>query len=182
MEQKNYKMEILIYLTKNPSYIRNLARVSKTNHMMIKRKIDELLKENVVDYKIEGKNKTYFIKKSIEAKSYIYMAEQYKLINVLKKYPSLRNIIEKIKKIEKIKLALLFGSYVKDTSNKKSDIDIFIETTDKRIKKDVELLDTKLNVKIGIYNKDNNLIKEIEKNNIIIKGVEEYYERNKIFN
>ena len=43
------------------------------------------------------------------------------------------------------------------------------------------MLDSKLSIKIGKYDKNNNLIKEIEKNHVIIKGVDEYYEKNKFF-
>ncbi len=78
-------------------------------------------------------------------------------------------------------MAILFGSYAKLIAKKQSDIDLYIDTDDKKIKKDVELINTKLSVKIGRYDKDNLLIKEIEKNHVIIKGVELFYEKNKFF-
>ena len=86
----------------------------------------ELAKENVVDYKKEGRNKTYFLKKTIEAKNYISTAENYRLNQILKKYPHLRGIIGKIQKDSRIKLAILFGSYAKRTFNDSSDIDVAI--------------------------------------------------------
>ena len=105
------------------------------------------------------------------------MAEEYILIQVIKKYPRLRNILDKIRKDNRIKLAILFGSYAKGTIDKSSDVDIFIETNDLKIKKDLENFDSKLSVKIGEYNKENNLIKEIERNHVILKGFEEYYDK-----
>ena len=42
-------------------------------------------------------------------------------------------------------------------------------------------INSRLSIKIGKYNKDNLLIKEIEKNHVIIKGVEIFYEKYKIF-
>ena len=181
MEQKEYKIEIVNELLNSPNHIRGLAKKLNVNHMTIFRKIKALSKENVADYKLEGKNKTYFLKKTVEAKNYVFSAENYKLNKLLKKYPSLRGIIEKIQKDKRIKLAVLFGSYAKGISKSESDIDIYIDTIDKKIKEEVSLTDSKISIKIGKYNGSNLLIKEIEKNHVIIKGVEQYYEKNKFF-
>jgi len=181
MEQKDYKLEIINLLLKEKSHAREIAKKLNINHMTINRKLRELSKENVLDFKQEGKNKAYFLKKSVEAKNYIYITEQYLLLKTLEKYPNLRNIIEKIQKNKKIKLAILFGSYAKKIAKKESDIDIFIEIKDKNIKKELQLISSRLSIKLGDYNKENNLIKEIEKNHVIIKGIEEYYEKNKFF-
>ena len=121
------------------------------------------------------------MKKTTEAKSYVFIAENYKLIKLLEKYPNLRNAIEKIQRNKKISLAVIFGSYAKYLAKKDSDIDIYIETADKKLKRDIELINSKINVKIGKYDKNNLLIKEIEKNHVIIKGVEEFYERYNFF-
>jgi predicted nucleotidyltransferase len=181
MEQKEYKLEIVNELLNNENHIRGIAKKLNINHMTIVRKIKELSKENVVDFKEEGKNKTYFLKKTVEAKNYVFSAENYKLNKLLKKYPSLRGIVEKIQKDKRIKLAVLFGSFAKGISKPDSDIDIYIDTTDKKIKNDISLIDSRISIKIGIYNKSNLLIREIEKNHVIIKGVEQYYEKNKFF-
>src|SRR4030042_4978268 len=179
MEQKDYKLEIVNELLNNENHIRGIAKKLNTNHMIIVRKIKKLAKENVVDYKEEGKNKTYFLKKTVEAKNYVFSAENYKLNKLLKKYPALRRIVEKIQKNKKIKLAILFGSYAKGIAKHESDIDIYIDTADKKIKEEISLIYLRLSIKIGKYNKSNLLIKEIEKNHVIIKGVEQYYEKNK---
>ncbi len=181
MELKEYKYEIVNELLNNENHIRGIAKKLNVNHMTIVRKIKTLAKENVVDYKEEGKNKTYFLKKTIEAKNYVFSTENYKLNKLLKKYPTLRGIIEKIQKNKKIKLAVLFGSYAKGISKPESDIDVYIDTVDKKVKDDVSLIDLRLSIKIGKYSKSNLLIKEIEKNHVIIKGVEQYYDKNKFF-
>ncbi len=181
MEQKDYKLEIVLRLLKKGSHIRGIAKELNTNHMIIQRKMQILLKNNIVDFKEEGRNKVYFLKKTAEAYSYIIMAEQYNLTKILNKYPLLRNIIEKLQKDKRIKLALLFGSYAKELAKKDSDIDIYIETEDRAIKKEYNIIDSKLSIKIGKYNKGDNLIKEIEKNHIIIRGIEEFYEKNQFF-
>lgn len=181
MKQKDYKIEIILELLKESNHIRKIATNLKTNPMTISRKMANLTKENVVDYKEEGKNKKFFLKKTIEAQNYIITAEIYKLNCLLEKYPILRAIIEQIQKDNRIKLAILFGSYAKFLAKEESDIDIYIETPNIQLKKELELSNSKLNIKIGKYDKSNLLIKEIEKNHVIIKGVELYYDKNKIF-
>lgn len=181
MEQKDYKSEIINELLKTPNHVRGIAKNLKINHMTVSRKINELLNDNAVDYRQEGKNKVFFLKKTTEAKNYAYATEHYNLLQTLKKYPYLRKIIESIQENKKIQLAILFGSYAKKIAKNDSDIDIYIETTDKKIKQDIELLNSKLSIKIGKYDKTNLLIKEIEKNHAIIKGVESYYEKNQFF-
>jgi predicted nucleotidyltransferase len=182
MSQKDYKLEIIISLLQNNKHIRALARALETNQTTISRKIKELDEDNVLDFKPEGKNKVYFLKKTIEATEFAYASENYKLLKLIKKYPLLRNTIKKIKSNKKIKLALLFGSYAKGTANKNSDIDIYIETENPELKKEIQIINSKLSIKIGKYNKNNILIKEIEKNHIILKGVELFYEKSQFFN
>ena len=182
MEQKNFKLEIVCELLKSRNHIREIAKRLGTNHMLILRKMRELSDENVVDYKEEGKNKTYFLKNSAEAKSCVFMAEHYILMKTLGKYPALRRIVENIQKMEKIRLAVLFGSYAKGLAGFESDVDIFIETTERGIKWELEATDSKVSIKIGNYDKSSLLIKEIEKNHVIIKGIEAFYEKNRFFN
>lgn len=181
MSQKDYIIKIVEVLLKSENHIRGLAKLLNTNQTTIARKVHELHKNNVVDFKHEGRNKVVFLKKSLEAKQYAYAAETQKFLETLNKYPYLRRIFELIKKNENITLAILFGSYAKWMAKKDSDIDVYLDTTDKRLNEEVELIDSKLSVKIGKYDKESLLIKEIEKNHVIIKGVEEYYEKNKFF-
>jgi len=181
MSQNRYKERIVQALLKSDNHIRGLAKELNTNQMNISRKINELYDENVVDYKLEGRNKVFSIKKTIEARQYAYSVESHKLIKAIAKYPRLRKIIEVIRNRRDIKLAVIFGSYAKETAKKESDIDIYIETRDRKIKEEISKIDSKLSVKIELYNKKNLLIKEIEKNHVIIKGIEEYYEKTKFF-
>ncbi len=179
MEQK-LSFEIIDTLKKRELHTRALAKKLNTNHMTISRKLKKLVKENILDTRTEGKNKIYYLKKSSEARNYTIMTELHKLTQTLERYPELRNITQKVQRDKRIKLAILFGSYAKNTARKESDIDLFIETQEKEIKKETELLNSKLVVKIGDYDRKNTLIKEIEKNHIIIKGAELYYEKTEL--
>lgn len=181
MEQKDSKLEIVNALLLEPKHIRGIANKLGTNHTLIARKIKELENENIVDFVQEGKNKTYFLKQTTEARQLIFMAENYRVIKTLEKYPRLRRLIQRIQADPKIQLALLFGSYAKGTAQKNSDIDVYVETQDRNLRQDLKLLDSKLSVKIGPYDRESPLIKEIENNHVTLKGVECFYEKNQFF-
>jgi len=168
-------------LLKGKSHIREIARKLKTNQTSVKRRLDELYKQNIVDYRIEGKNYVYFIKKSLEARSFVIISESYSFILFLKKYLYLKGMIKKITEKENIDMAIIFGSYAKSIANKSSDIDFYIESENLDLKKEIELIDSRLSVKMGRYDKENLLIKEIESNHIIIKGIEKFYKKNRFF-
>lgn len=179
--ERNITFEIIRVLLVDKNHIREIAKKLHVNHMNVLRNIQKLSNANVVDYEQHGKNKTYFLKKTSEARAYVFMAENYILTRALEKYPELRGTIERLQKDNRIKLALVFGSYAKGNVKHDSDIDVFIETNNRKIKSEIEITDSKLSVKIGKYTPSNLLTKEMEKNHIIVKGVERYYEKNKLF-
>ena len=82
----NLDLEVILVLLKNKSYLREIARILNQSHSTLSRKIDNLIKENVLDYKREGKNKILFIKNNLKSKNYIYSAEIYKLNKLIKKH------------------------------------------------------------------------------------------------
>ncbi len=173
----NISSEIIDILSGEEIHARALAKRLDTNHMTVIRNLKELVSENVLEFRKEGRNKVYFLKRNMEAKNYALISEVYKLNKTLKKYPELRKIIKDIQQNTEIGLAVLFGSYARGTANRNSDIDVFIETKDRNLKKELELLNSRLSVKIGDYDRTSPLIKEIEKNHVIIKGAEPFYEK-----
>jgi len=173
--------ELLLILLRENSHGREISKILKTPLTTIQRILLDLKKNNVLDYKLSGKNKIYFIKKNLTSKKYIQNAENYKFIKIIKHYPNLEPIIEKILEKCKDQLIILFGSYAKLKVKNNSDIDIYIETKDKKIKKEIELINSRLSIKIGTFDKELLLIKEIIKNHVIIKGIEEYYGKIKFF-
>ncbi|MFH1065753.1 MAG: nucleotidyltransferase domain-containing protein, partial [Nanoarchaeota archaeon] len=143
--------------------------------------LTELREINVLDYKAVGKNHPYFIKKNLVAKSFVLNAENYKLANIIRANPELEPIFQDIIKRSKAGLILLFGSYAKGSQKRESDIDIYIDTTSRKTKEDVRNVYGSISVKIGKFNPDDLLIKEIIKNHAIIKGGEEYYDKIRFF-
>lgn len=179
--KNNIELEVILALIKNKSHLREIARTLNESHSTVLRKINELVKENILDYKKEGKNKIFFIKNNLNSKNYVYSAEIYKLSSLLKRHPKLSIIFEDIKKNTPKGMIILFGSYAKGNPKQDSDIDIYIETTDNKIKNKLKELNSKISIKIGKFDTNSLLIKEIIKNHVIIRGIEEYYERNKFF-
>ena len=178
MEQKEIEA-VLALLDGKEMHVRGISKMINQPHSTTSRTMKSLLKKNVVDFKMQGKNKTFRLKNSIEARNYIFMAEHFKLLKFFEKYQDMPAITEQILSRTGNKMAILFGSFAKFTAKKDSDIDVFVETQDKNIKKELEKINPKLSVKIGGFDKSNLLIKEIIKNHIIIKEVEHYY--NKFF-
>ncbi len=177
MEQKDYKLEIVNVLSKGKNHLRGISNLIGINHMMVVRKIISLEKENVVDFVAEGRNKIYFLRDSVEAREYFLMAENYKLVKFLLKHPFLREVVSKLQKDKKIKFACFFGSYAKSSETRRSDVDIYLDVDKLEIKKEYSKLDSKFSIKIGKWNKDNLLIKELIDNHVLIKGGEIYYEK-----
>lgn len=175
--KNNLELEIILVLLKNKTHLREIARILYEPHSTILRRINELIKDNILDYKKEGKNKIFFIKNNLNAKNYVYSAEIHKLNKILKKHPKLSIILEDIKKNFPKGMIILFGSYAKNNVKKSSDIDIYLETSDNKIKNKLKELNSKLSIKIGKFDIKSLLIKEIIKNHIIIRGLENFYER-----
>ncbi len=179
--KNNLESEIILVLLKNEAHLREIARILNESHSTILRKINVLFKENVLDYKREGKNKVFFIKKNLKAKNYVYSAEIYKLNKLLKNHPQLSVIFEDIKKNFLKGMIILFGSYAKGIPKHDSDIDIYLETNDNRLKNKIKEINSKLSIKIGKFDTKSLLIKEIINNHIILRGLEDFYERVEFF-
>ena len=179
--RNNLDLEIILILLKEENHLRGIAKSLGESHSTILRKVNKLVTENVLDYKRKGKNKVFSIKKNLQAKNYTFNAERYKLIKLLKKYPELNIIIEEILKKSNEKLVILFGSYAKFRAKKDSDIDIYVETRNRKVKEEIEAINSRIKVKIGNFDTNSELIKEIIKNHIILKGIEKFYEKTKFF-
>ena len=177
----NYKHETILSLLKREMYGRELAKELKTSLTRVQTILNDLREYNVLDYKNEGKNHVYFIKKNIVAKTFILNAENYKLAKLLRKYTFLEPLFKDITERYPDKMIVLFGSYAKFIPKDDSDIDIYVETKDKKIKESIQILNDTLSVKIGDFNADDLLIKEIINNHVIIQGGEAFYERLRFF-
>ena len=179
MNQKgnNMEYEIILELLSGQSHGREISRKLGIPPTTTLRLLKELESKSIIEPKISGKNKIYFLKKGLPSRTYVYNAENYKLIKIINKYPFLEPIIQDIRDKAKNHMIILFGSFARLKATKDSDIDIFIESKTGTIKKEVELINSRISVKTGSFNLESSLIREIVNNHAIIQGIEEYYEK-----
>lgn len=168
---------IITLLLRGERHLRSIAREVGESHSTVSRKLSALKEENVIDSRSEGRNKLFFLKNNTTAKTYIAQSELQKKARLLKTYPELGILFEEVLKRTEAPLVVLFGSYAKGLAKKESDIDIYIETTNRDVKKAIEEIHSRINVKIGPFDKSSPLIREIIKNHVIIRGVEAFHEK-----
>jgi len=179
--EQNLTNEIVALLLKEALHTRAVAEQLRSNHATVLRKLRILTKENIVDFRMEGKNKVFTLKKTIEGRNAAMIAEIYKQSSIVSRYPVLRGIFQAVHEMPEIPLAILYGSYAKGLTTKKSDIDIYIETPDAQKKKHLEKKHSSLSVKIGEFDTKNLLIREMMKDHVIIRGVEVYFDKTGFF-
>jgi predicted transcriptional regulator len=61
MSQNSYNQKIVEILLKSDDHVRGLAKSLGTNQTTIARKVIEMSKDNIVDFKTEGRNKVVFL-------------------------------------------------------------------------------------------------------------------------
>lgn len=175
-QKRDISLEVVLSLLSEDKHVRELSRSLNIPLATLSRKIIELFNEGILDYKIVGRNKLLSLKHTLKSKNFILNAERYKLNLLLEKYPKLNILFEDIIKNADKSMILLFGSYSKFDSNNNSDIDIYINSKSRPLKEKIENLNSKISVKLGKFDKNSLLIKEIIKNHIILRGAEEFYE------
>ena len=79
--------EIVDLLLKGELHPRGIAGRLDTNHMTVIRTLNRLADENVVDFRTVGKNKIYFLKRTLEGRNSVMMTEYYKLSKAVGHYP-----------------------------------------------------------------------------------------------
>jgi predicted nucleotidyltransferase len=179
--EQNLTNEIVALLLKEDLHPRAIAERLTSNHATVLRKLRDLADNNVVDFRTEGKNNVYAIKKTLEGRNAALIAELSQQSSVVKKYPVLRGIFQAVHEMPGLSLAILYGSYAKGLATKESDIDIFIETNDTNTKKLLEQKHSLISVKTGIFDTKDLLIREIIKDHIIIRGIEVYFDKTGFF-
>ncbi len=158
--------KVWLYFVKNPSssiHIRELARKLNLSPPNILNQVRQLLKENLLKSKKQGKN--LIITSNYENDEFI---EKKKWTNLFLLIDS--QLIDEIK--EKVDTIILFGSFCRGEDTEKSDIDIAIdkEIDIDKIEKYEDILNRKIQFHIIDKNISNNL-KENIKQGALIKGV-----------
>lgn len=156
-----------------------IAKKQKLNQKSTSLFFKELEKQSILKSSTQGKNKLYFLNKESKLLIHFISAiEHLRTINFYKKQTKIKYIAEKI--LPKINnTAIIFGSYAKNKQKSKSDIDLLIiGNYDKSIEQDAELLNLTLDIKHYKELKKDTLIEEVKKDHIILKGFENFIQKN----
>jgi uncharacterized protein len=183
----NIDLRILNLFTKSYNieyYIREIERALEVSSRTSLVTLAKLEKIGILKSQTRGKIKLYSINKSKLSKSFFVLTENYKKIQFINKYPVISEIIEKTDEFTN-GIVLIFGSYAKELQNNNSDLDLFIvgKYNTEKIKEIGKKYQIEINVKSypkKIFYKELHsdiLLKEIMKNHIIIKGVEQFVNR-----
>ena len=175
MLQKRNDLEIVLLLLDTKMHLRQIAKSLKLVPSTAMRVLNKLEKDSILDFTMEGKNKTYSLKETPEARHFKYIAEHYRLLKTLQK-PLIRNIYKEIIQMTSGELILIFGSYASSSETAKSDIDLYVETTDRKLSEDIRKLSEKIQLQAGKLDKDSSIAKEIIKNHVILQNVERFYQ------
>lgn len=182
------EIRILKYLIENNSKkfsIREISTNLKLDYKNTYNTIQKLKKENLINLKKIGQ--------SSQIQFNFNFNEKILKIEILRKENLLKNKNLKLiqKKIDDLNypflIVLVFGSYVKKNKNKNSDIDLCVICDNKKIIKQLyeKLTILSLEIDLNEFTIDEfksmlkttefNVGLEIKNNNIILKGIENYY-------
>lgn len=184
LSQKEKLLKFLIE-NKNPQSIRGASGAIIIDYKNTHNIVNEFYPEVISKEKIGNTN---LIRLNIVPNQDIYMVEDKRTKEFLFKNPGLSVIKKYVEEINyPFFIVLVFGSYAKDTKTEKSDIDICIISDNKDKERELIGKLNLLSLRLGIHEfttkeftsmiekSQNNLGHEIIKKNIIIYGIENYY-------
>jgi DNA-binding transcriptional ArsR family regulator len=173
--------KVSIWLTLEPLFYseeRHLAEISKQlkkPHTTVRKQLAVFEKIGLVEKRKKGRQTFYKIKQIPLLLDYLTIIEKEKLLARCKEELVLKEIVSYIHKFNNP--AIIFGSTVNSVRNAR-DIDILV--IGKFNKKDIQILEKKLNIKFHLINLKNleeiseALKEEIKKMHLIIQGSEEF--------
>lgn len=168
-------------------HMRAISRKIRLGLPAIKNQIDNLMKENLIYKKQEGRNLKLFVNmKNIDISPYLHQIE-YQRLNALPKSIKIATF-DFLNSLEtKPIVALIFGSYARGDYKKSSDLDLLLVFNDVR-KKGIEtkarLISSRQNINLQpvyiswsefkrkFYDIADIFMQEVRKNKIIVSGVE----------
>ena len=176
-QNRNNELEIISLFRGNYKtrfYLREISKLSKLPLKTCQNTLLNLEKAKILKSKIEGKNKYFTLNlENIKTKSYLQQAEIYRTNLFIEKYPQFNMFLKSLQSNFPI---IVFGSFAKFTADKNSDVDILI-ISDKELKLSFHLLPFEfhqINMRektfLKAIDQQENLIKEIEENHIILNN------------
>ena len=158
-------------------YGRDVAKKLRMNQKTVSNILNELEKEHILKFTQEGKNKYYYMNEFYPyIKEIIQLMEIQKKINFLEKYNKLKELFLKLG-TQSERILIVFGSYANFSANEKSDLDIFAMGDIENVEDLEEIYNLKINILKSNKNKFNmneHIVKEIIKNHVVLKGIEDF--------
>ena len=182
----NIKQNILKFLIENKESSFNIYEISKSlksDYKLIYINVKKLEKEKSIEIEDLKSQKRCNFKNNFNED--VFIVENERRSDYLKKKEFLA-IYDKIKVVNKQFILLLFGSYVKGTITKNSDIDILLISNkgdEKIIEEKFDVLPLKIHLTHVSYesfidmikSKEQTVVSEAIKKNVILFGIEDYY-------
>ena len=157
---------------------RELARKLGINHQTTLNCLQELVKEKILTFRVEGRNNNYFLKlDSFNTRLWLQLAENANSLCKLKNY-ELKKVVEAIVPLTEI--VIVFGSFAKSLEKEDSDIDLIIisGTNKKVITQKLSLFSREINAEfiswsdfVKSYHEKSALAKEIVANHLLFGNV-----------
>jgi len=171
-------------------HLRAIARAVNSGLPNVKRFLEILEKEKVVKKEKEANLIRFKLRKSQKTLAYLKELNTERFLQLpVKIQGSVNEFLEELE--EKPLIALIFGSYAKNSYTKESDIDILLVfqklTNEKDIENTAKKVSMRTNSKINpiyveyvnfernLLNKEHDFSREIRQNVIILLGIENYY-------
>ena len=181
--------KIIRYLieTKNRFTIRELSKQIKADYKIAHTAVNRLIKKGLL--KTEKIGSSIQIEFNRRLTKDVFEVEFERREEILKN-KNLKIMFDSVKdNLQNINfILLLFGSYAKKKENEKSDIDLMFIVPDLSVEKKIEQTISLLPLKIHLLvfnkkqfrgmkdSKELNVVKEAISNNVILYGIEQYYE------
>jgi DNA polymerase sigma len=177
MKNQNELKVIALYLSNYTAqfYLREISKFTKIPLKTTQNTVAILEKNKILKSNVRGKNKYFNLNlDNIQTKFYLLQSEIYKTTLFMNKFPQFKIFLKELKTNS---LLVAFGSFAKYVSINSSDLDLLIISNKKQEKLPVYLLPCKVH-KVKISNntflkaleKQENLIKEIEENHVILNN------------
>jgi len=178
MYQKgNKELEIISLFRGNYKkrfYLREISKIANMPLKTCQNTLSKLEESKILKSNVEGKNKYFALNlENIKTKLYLQHAEIYQTDKFIEKHKLIKTFLKSTNTAATI---IIFGSFAKSLENKNSDLDMLI-VSNKAEALSNHLLPSKLHkIKMSeknflkAINQQENLIKEIEENHIILNN------------
>ena len=161
----------------NSIYGRAIAEKYNLNQKTVSNILKNFEKKDILKFKTEGKNKYYFLNINNPClKEVLKLIEINKKIDFITKHVKFERLFKNLEQ-KTMGSLIVFGSYAKGIEKRNSDLDILVIGKIKEVREIEESFGLEINViemKKDKFNLNENFIKEVMENHIVLKGVEEF--------